>query len=665
MMYLDRDLSQLSFHSRVLELAEDINIPILERLKFLCISSSNLDEFFEIRVASLKQKALAGLGNHELLAQISREAHQLVEKQYHILNNVLRPLLTQEGIQLNRRSEWTTRHEQWTSEYFTQELLPILSPIGLDPAHPFPKIPNKSLNFIVALEGKDAFGREIGMAVVPAPRALPRLIRVPAAYTEMEYEFISLAAIIRAHVHILFPDMQVTQSYQFRVTRNSNLFVDEEEVEDLLTSLEGELPSRRYGDAVRLEIESDCPERLVEFLRHHFLLTPEDVYCVNGPVNLSRLSILEELVDRPALKYPTLTPNHQTISFASLQKSDLLMLHPFESFAAIADLLKQASQDPDVLVIKQTLYRTGADSVIVDYLLDAARLGKEVMVVIELRARFDEEANISLAARLQQAGVHVVYGVVGYKTHAKMLLIVRREATGLTRYVHLGTGNYHSKTTRQYTDYSFLTCDAAFGDDVHQIFMELTGLSKVGELQKCLDAPFLLRKAFKDKIEREIAHKNAGRPAHIKAKMNGLADLEMMELLEKAAQAGVQVDLIVRGMCSLKPAANLKIRSVLGRFLEHARVYYFENNGDPEVYLSSADLMTRNLSQRIEVAFPIENAELQKRVIHESIDLYWLDNSASFDLQEDGSYRRSAVIGEKISAQEKLLLELASERKES
>lgn len=663
-MHFDRDLSLLSFQSRVLAQAQDASIPLLERLKFLCISSSNLDEFFEIRVASLKEKALAGLSTHDLITQIGLQAHNLVKAQYVLLNDELVPALSRADILVLKESDWTEQHQQWVLEYFHNDLLPVLSPIGLDPAHPFPKILNKSLNFIVSLQGKDAFGREIGMAVVPAPKSLPRFIRVPKPYAAKEYEFISLASIIHAHVHTLFPEMTVTESYQFRVTRNSNLFVDEEEIDDLLITLEGELPSRRYGDAVRLEIEDICPETVVQFLQRHFNLSPEDTYRVNGPVNLSRLMALYELIDRPELKYTLFVAHHSALNFDSLQKGDILLLHPFESFAPISDLIKQAAHDPHVLVIKQTLYRTGSDSVIVDYLVEAANLGKEVTVVIELRAQFDEEANISLANRLQEAGAHVVYGIVGYKTHAKMLLIIRKEGDDLKRYVHMGTGNYHQKTSRQYVDYSFLTSDPVIGEDVHNIFMQLTGLSKVGNLSKCLEAPFSIKQAFLDKIEREMGYAKKNKKALIRAKMNALADHDIIHALHEASHAGVQIDLIIRGICCLKPNSHLRIRSVLGRFLEHSRAYYFENNGKPELFLSSADLMTRNLSQRIELAFPIENPILQKRILHEAFELYWADNTQSFDLQEDGSYKRPTQKGERILAQEKLLSELVLDRKE-
>ncbi|MEI6789552.1 MAG: polyphosphate kinase 1 [Myxococcaceae bacterium] len=651
-MHFDRDLSLLSFHSRVLAQAQDESLPLLERLKFLCIFSSNLDEFFEIHVASLKEKSHAGISTNDLLNQISVQAHSLVQEQYALLSNTLLPALAQTGVNIFQQENWTAKHIDWVAKYFEQDLLPVLSPIGLDPAHPFPQILNKSLHFMVSLQGKDAFGRDIDMAIVPAPKSLPRFVRVPKAYAETEYEFISLASIIHANLGTLFPDMTVTTSHQFRVTRNSNLFIDDEEVDDLLVSLEGELPSRRYGDAIRLEVEKNFPRESVLFLQNHFNLGAEDVYSVAGPVNLNRLMTLYETVDKPELKYSSFTPHHPVITFESIQKNDLLLLHPFESFASISDLIKQAAHDPAVLVIKQTLYRTGHDSVIVDYLVEAANLGKEVTVVIELRARFDEEANIKLAGRLQEAGAHVVYGIVGYKTHVKMLLMVRKEDNILRRYVHLGTGNYHQKTSRQYVDYSFLTCDPKIGEDVHNLFMQLTGLSKIGEFSKCLEAPFSIRRSFLEKIKRETKH--------IKAKMNALGDPEIMDALEQAAQRGVLVDLIVRGICCLQPQKNLRIRSVLGRFLEHDRVYYFDNNGHPELYLSSADLMTRNLSGRIELAFPIENPALQKRIMHEAFELYWADNAQSFDLQADGSYVRPTRTSPPVLAQEKLLVAITT-----
>lgn len=683
--YLNREISFLEFNERVLAQARDEKVPLLERLRFLCISSTNLDEFFEIRVASLKQKAIAPLSifdpdsltPQEILKRISEKAHLLVNEQYLILNEIVSVALEKEGIQFLRRSNWTPEQVLWVGEYFRTQLLPILSPIGLDPAHPFPRILNKSLNFFVALDGKDAFGREVQLAVVPAPRALPRLIRVPAHCATAPYQFVSLAAIIRAHVHQLFSDMDVTGSYQFRVTRNSNLFVDEEEVDDLLISLEGELPSRRYGDAVRLEIEQSCPKNLTDFLLDHFSLTPEDLYPVDGPVNLNRLVAMCDLVDRPDLKYAPLAPGiplnlmPSSDVFEAISKHDILLHHPFESFLPVVDFLRQAAKDPNVLVIKQTLYRTGFDSVLADYLVSAAASGKEVTVVIELRARFEEEVNISLATRLQEAGAHVVYGVVGFKTHGKMLLIVRREGNQLRRYVHLGTGNYHARTARLYTDYGLLTADPDIGEDIHKLFIQLTGLGRVTTLKKCLQSPFTLQQGLIDKINREIEHAVLGKKAHIMAKMNALTDPQLINMLYEASGAGVQINLIVRGICCLRPlvpglSENISVRSIVGQFLEHTRVYYFYNDDNSELYLASADLMTRNLAQRVEVAFPIEDTLLKSRIIRESFELYLRDNVQAWQLTKDGTYSHvmQATDEQPISAQATLLSELSLARKE-
>jgi len=683
--YLNREISFLDFNERVLAQAKDSHVPLLERLRFLCISSTNLDEFFEIRVASLKQKAIApvslvdpdNLTPQEILKRISTKAHSLVQEQYRLLNEELGIALENEGVHFLRRSHWNDEQAVWVSDYFQNQLLPVLSPIGLDPAHPFPRILNKSLNFFVSLDGKDAFGREVDVAVVPAPRSLPRLIRVPAQYATVPYQFVSLASIIRAHVHQLFPDMEVTGSYQFRVTRNSNLFVDEEEIDDLLISLEGELSSRRYGDAVRLEIENTCPQYLIDFLLDHFNLSTDDLYRVDGPVNLNRLAAMCDLVDRPDLKYPPFTPGvpRKLMSgsdlFEVISKNDVLLHHPFESFAPVVDFLRQASKDPNVLVIKQTLYRTGFDSILADYLVNAAASGKEVTVVIELRARFDEEVNISLATRLQEAGAHVVYGVVGFKTHGKMLLVVRREGNRLRRYVHLGTGNYHARTARLYTDYGLFTSNLQIGEDIHKLFMQLTGLGRVSKLTKCLQSPFTLQQAFVEKISREIENAKAGRKAHIMAKMNALTDPTLINMLCDASTAGVKIDLIVRGICCLRPCVlglseNITVRSIVGQFLEHTRVYYFYNDGATEVYLASADLMTRNLAQRVEVAFPIEEASLKERVIREAFELYLHDNLQAWQLLENGCYERlkPSSKDEALSAQSQLLIELSLDRKE-
>ncbi|MDY6994611.1 MAG: polyphosphate kinase 1, partial [Pseudomonadota bacterium] len=463
-LYINRELSLLAFHRRVLAQAKEPQMPLLERLRFLCIASTNLDEFFELRVAglrlSLKEQVNLGslptgpdgLSAQEVLNRVCIAAHEFVDEQYRLLNEQLLPALEQEGICFRKRDQWNQAQSKWIRAYFEDELLPILSPIGLDPAHPFPRILNKSLNFIVSLKGKDAFGRDSGMAVVQAPRALPRFIQFPAELSQHPYEFTFLSSIIHAHVGNLFPDMEVTGCYQFRLTRNSDLFVDEEEAEDLLRALQGQLPGRRYGESVRLEVADNCPEKIYNFLLKQFKLEPQYLFQVNGPVNLNRLISLPDLVFRPDLKYPSFTPGFprklDRDIFADIREQDILLHHPYHSFSPVIQFVRQAASDPQVLAIKQTLYRTGADSVLVDALVEAARASKEVTVVIELRARFDEEENIRLANRLQEAGAHVVYGVVGYKTHAKMIMVVRREGKKFRRYVHLGTGNYHARTTR-------------------------------------------------------------------------------------------------------------------------------------------------------------------------------------------------------------------------
>jgi polyphosphate kinase len=678
--YINRELSLLEFNRRVLEQSRDESIPLLERLRYLCIASTNLDEFFEIRVARLQQQLAASaalpetpeIAPGELLREISRVVHRLVDDQYRILNETLIPALEQERIRFVRRTEWNAEQEAWVRQYFAKELLPVLSPIGLDPSHPFPRIQNKSLNFIVSLQGRDAFGREGRVAVVQAPRSLPRVIQLPRETGSGPHDFVFLSSIIHTHVNDLFPGMEVTGCYQFRVTRNSELFVDEEEVQDLRHALEGELLARRYGDTVRLEVADNCTPEMSSYLLARFELEEQDFYQVNGPVNLSRLLAVTELVNRPDLKYPAFTPGvpkrlrAAKSLFDILRQGDVLLHHPFESFAPVVEFIQQAARDPRVLAIKQTLYRTGKDSAIVQALIEAARAGKEVTVVIELRARFDEEANIGLAAMLQEAGAHVVYGIVGYKTHAKMLLIVRRERLRLRHYVHLGTGNYHERTTRAYTDLGLLTCDDVIGEDVHRVFLQLTSLGRVDRLQKLLQAPFSLHQEFLQRIEREAEHARLGRPARLIAKMNALVEPKLIQALYAASRAGVQVDLVVRGICCLRPGVpglseNIRVRSIIGRFLEHTRVYCFHNNGDEEVFCASADWMDRNFFRRVEVAFPINDKSLRHRVIRECLQPYLHDNTQAWELLSDGSYRRiSAADTEPECAQTALLRELAS-----
>ncbi len=677
-LYLNRELSLFAFHRRVLAQAKDIQMPLLERLRFLCIASTNLDEFFELRVAGLKQRVVvsapqAGPDNltpQEVLNRISVAAHEFVEEQYRLLNESFLPALEQEGICFLKRDYWNEAQSQWVRTYFEEELQPILSPIGLDPAHPFPRILNKSLNFLVSLKGKDAFGRDSGMAVVQAPRSLPRLIPIPSEISQHPYDFIFLSSILHAHVGDLFPGMKVTGCYQFRVTRNSDLFVDEEEVDDLLRALEGELPARRYGDSVRLEVADNCPEKMINFLLRQFKLKQQDLYQVNGPVNLNRLLPLPDLVDRPDLKFPSFTSGIPTRLgrnlFTTIREGDILLHHPFESFTPVIDFVRQAAADSQVLAIKQTLYRTGPDSVLVDALVEAARANKEVTVIVELRARFDEEANIRLANRLQEAGAHVVYGVVGYKTHAKMIIVVRREGKKLKRYVHLGTGNYHDRTARIYTDYGLLTCNEEMGEDVHNMFMQLTTLGRGAKLKKMLQAPFSLHTGLIERIDREAEAARKGKPAHIIAKVNALTEPQIISTLYQASMAGVKIDLIVRGMCCLKPgipgiSENIQVRSVIGRFLEHTRCFYFLNGNDPEVFCASADWMDRNLLKRVEECYPIENAELKTRVIEQGLKLYLQDNTQAWVLDKEGNYTRlTPTEGEAaISAQQTLLQTLA------
>ncbi|MFO7858134.1 MAG: polyphosphate kinase 1 [Ectothiorhodospiraceae bacterium] len=658
-LYINRHLSMLEFTDRVLHQARDPSVPLLERLRFLCIVSTILDEFFEIRVAGLKQaqelgSTQAGADNRtpqEILRAISERARTLVDEQYRTLNEELIPALADEGIRFIRRDEWSAAQQQWVERYFEDALLPVLSPLGLDPAHPFPRILNKSLNFIVELEGKDAFGRNSGMAVVQAPRSLPRLIPVPDDVASAPSEFVFLSSMIHAQVHQLFPGMTVKGCFQFRVTRNSDLYVDEEEVDDLLVAMEGELQSRRYGDAVRLEVAANCPDHMTRFLLEEFELTRDDLYQVDGPVNVNRLMAICDSVDRPDLTFAAFTPGVPTAVsrssdiFKLLRQQDVLLHHPFESFAPVMDFVRQAAGDPRVLAIKQTLYRTGPESAIVDALVNAARAGKEVTVVIELRARFDEEANIQLANRLQDAGAHVVYGVVGHKTHAKMLLVVRRENGKLRNYVHLGTGNYHSRTARLYTDYGLLTADRTTGEDVHKIFLQLTSLGKVARLEKLLESPFTLYDSLIGAIDREAENARAGEPGRIIIKVNALVEPKTIRALYAAAMAGVDIDLIVRGMCSLRPgiagvSERIRVRSIVGRFLEHTRVFYFANAGRPLLYASSADCMERNFFRRVETAFPIEDPELRDQVLHD-LDLYLRDNTQAWYLQPDGTYVRA------------------------
>jgi polyphosphate kinase len=678
-LYINRELSHLQFNVRVLEQALDEEQPLLERLMFLLIFSSNLDEFFEIRVAEQMRQLKYGreavgpdaMHPQKVLEKIRDICDINVDRQYRILNEIMLPALEREGIHFRRRGAWTKAQRAWVEEYFNEKVVPVISPIGLDPSHPFPRLVNKSLNFIVELDGKDAFGRETGMAIIPAPRSLPRLIRLPDELCDGGDNLIFLSSIIHEFADSLFPGMKVEGCFQFRITRNADLSFDFEEIEDLARTLRGELHSRKFGDAVRLEVDSRTPEHLISFLQEEFKLPAAHVYRVNGPVNLTRLMAVRDLVERNDLRWEPFTPglpsklkNSEDI-FAVLKRGDQLLLHPFQSFSPVVDLLRQAAKDPDVVAIKQTLYRTGVKSDIVNALVEAARAGKEVTVVIELRARFDEESNLQLASRLQEAGCLVVYGVVGYKTHAKMMLVVRREGNRLVRYCHLGTGNYHSGTARLYTDYSYMTADDQVGEDVHKIFQQLTGMGKIQKLQKLYNAPFTLHAKMIELIQNEIRNVKAGKDGHIIIKVNGLTEPKLIRALYEASQAGVQIDLIIRGMCRLRPglegiSENIRVRSIIGRFLEHTRVYWFANAGKPTVICSSADWMERNMLNRVETGFELYGKHAER--IRSELDYYLRDNCQSWELHSDGSYtlNQPAEGEERFSAQRTLLNELAN-----
>ncbi|HET7366386.1 MAG TPA: polyphosphate kinase 1 [Burkholderiales bacterium] len=678
--FVNRELGILAFNRRVLAQAADDSMPLLERLRFITIVSSNLDEFFEIRIAGLKESIRLGLHDAgpdartsvEVFDGVCREAHALVAEQYKLLNEVVLPSLAREGIVFPRREEWSAPQRQWIRDYFFRELLPVLTPIGLDPAHPFPRVLNKSLNFAVELQGKDAFGRSSRAAIVQAPRALPRLIRLPQPQAGAEYAFVFLSSILHAHVGELFAGMNVVGCYQFRVTRNSDLFVDEEEIQNLHTALQGELLHRHFGDAVRLEVADNASQAMVEFLLQQFGLRDADLYRVEGPVNLYRLREVHDQVDRPALKFapftPALAPGLTSPDlFDVLKKHDVLLHHPFQSFIPVIDFIRTTAEDPNVIAIKQTVYRTGTDSELMEILIEAARKGKEVTVVVELMARFDEEANLNWAARLEEVGAHVVYGVVGHKTHAKMSLIVRREEKTLKRYAHLSTGNYHPATARAYTDFGLFTANEELCADVAEVFQQLTGLGRAVRLKHVWQSPFTLHRRIVAAIRNEAKLAAEGKPARIMAKMNALLEPQVIEELYAAAGAGVKIDLIVRGVCALRPGIeglsdNIRVRSIVGRFLEHSRVFYFENGGAEDVYLASADWMARNFFRRIELCFPVLDPTLKKRVIREGLLPYLDDNAQAWVMTPDGNYERlRARKGAKgRSAQEELLAMLTT-----
>jgi polyphosphate kinase len=677
-IYLNRELSQLAFNRRVLAQAENKQIPLLERLRYLCICSSNLDEFFEVRIASLLANRIQGehIDPPELSAALERtsiECHQIVARQYELLNKEILPQLAGKGIHLLRHEDRNEAQRSWVKHYFEHNVRPLLTPIGLDPAHPFPQVLNKSLNFIIELSGKDAFGRGTAIAIVKAPRVLPRVIRLPDGLSEHKgASFCLLSSVIHAHIAELFTGREIIAYSQFRVTRNSDLWVDEEEVKNLRQALQTELQSRQFGVGVRLEVANNCPEHLAQFLLEQFSIERSRLYAVKGPVNLVRLSELVDLVSEPALRFPPFSPSlpphlqNENI-FAVLKKRDVLLHHPFQSFQPVVDFIRTAARDASVVAIKQTIYRTGMNSDLMEALIYAAQRGKEVTVIVELMARFDEEANINWAVKLEQAGAQVVYGVVGLKTHAKVALVIRREDDALHFYAHLGTGNYHPTTTKFYTDFGLLTSNRELATEVNEVFIHLTTLTKPRPLTHLWLAPFTLQKEMIRAIRNEARIAREGRPARIIAKMNALLDESVIRALYAASADGVKIDLIVRGACALRPGVaglseNIRVRSVIGRYLEHSRIYYFRNDLAHDVYLSSADWMNRNLFRRIEVAFPILDKALKKRVISEGLDPYLKDNTNSWHLHCDGTYAQKKATSRQaaFSAQAHLMNTLSN-----
>ncbi|MGI9201899.1 MAG: polyphosphate kinase 1 [Woeseiaceae bacterium] len=678
-LYINRELSQLEFNKRVFAQALDPAVPLLERLRFLCITCTNLDEFIEIRVAALKQLVEIGapapgpekLPAKTVLDALTQELNGLVSQQYKLLNGVFFPELAKAGVCFVKSEDWSEEQRQWLSDYFSNQVVPVLSPLTFDPSRPFPRILNKSLNFIIRLHGKDAFGRSRHRGMVQAPRSLPRIIRLPEHLsTAGDHDYVFLSSIIREHIDELFPGLEVSGCYQFRVTRNSNLYVDDEEVNDLVRELEGQLEASRYGAAVRLEVGHECPEDLQQFLLDHFRLQHSDMFLVEGPVNLNRLATICDIEDKAELCFPPFVQSLPTelrgkeSIFALLSKKNVLLHHPYQSFAPVIDFIQSAATDEDVLAIKMTLYRTGPGSPIVDHLVTAARSGKEVTVAIELMARFDEAANIALANRLQEAGAHVVYGLLGYKTHAKMTLVVRREGDELRRYVHLGTGNYHHATSRVYTDYGYMSSSRRLGEDVHKMFMQLTSLTEARDLTRMLVSPFSLYDALIEKIAREAEISRNGGEGRIIAKVNSLNEPGIVDALYEASDAGVSIDLIVRGICTLRPGVpglsdNIRVRSIVGRFLEHSRVYFFCNDGNSEFYCSSADWMERNLFHRNESCFEIRQKAMKEQIMHD-LELFLADNCQAWTLNEDGSYERlKPGADEPVAAQTEFLKSLA------
>jgi len=675
--FINRELSWLEFNQRVLDQATDAAVPLLERLKFLCIVSSNLDEFFEVRVAGLKQVQQSevaatgpdGMTAAQQLAAISKRVRRMVADQYRCWRDEIRPQLAEKGVRFHRYPDVSPEVRKHFENYYEREIYPVLTPLAIDPAHPFPQLLNKSLNLIVELEGDNL---TTDLAVVQIPRILPRVLPFPEKSEDGD-DFIFLGSLIQEHVGRLFHGVKVRGAHVFRVTRNSNLYVEEEESRNLLRAIEDELRKLNRGNAVRLEVPSGCPPELTARLCEIFNLQQEDVYRVEFPVNLLRLMPIATELERPDLKYKRFTPTtvvglgEEHDIFFHIRKGDILLHHPYDSFQTVLDFIGQAAEDPQTLAIKQTLYRTSSDSPLIPLLIQASRQGKQVVVVIELKARFDEAANIKWARQLREAGVDVVYGVSGLKMHAKMAMVVRREYDGIRRYVHLGTGNYHPSTARLYTDLSYFTVQPEITEDVANLFNTVTGVSQLPLPRKLLAAPWHLHRQILEMIDAEIAHAAAGRPCGIFAKLNSLVQEEIIGALYRASCAGVPVKLLVRGICALRPgiagvSENIEVRSIVGRFLEHSRIYRFESAGDPRYFLGSADWMERNFFHRVETIFPIESPGM-KQHMEEIIDYFWRDNQRAQILQSDGIYRRITAGAEPWDAQEEFLAEASRRRK--
>ncbi len=669
LVLLNRERSILEFNRRVLAQARRADVPLLERLRYICIVSSNMDEFFEVRVADSIQAARmpgAAVSSRDL-ASVAADAHALVDDQYRAFNDEVMPALAREGIRILNHAERSPAQRRWVDAFFKHQVRPLLVPVGLDPSHPFPQVANKSLNFIVRLGGQDAFGRENSIAIVKVPRVLPRVIRLPDDIAGSGQAFVLLTSVIRAHLAELFPGREVEAFSQFRLTRDSDLAIDEEDVTNLRQALRSGLTTRHFGQAIRLEVVDTCPPELSQFLLEQFALPDAALYRVHGPVNLVRLNALIDAADAPQLRFApheapwpaSLLPEQSF--FERLREGDVLMHHPYEAFEPVVQFLREAVHDPDVLAIKQTIYRAGSESPLMDLLIEAARRGKEVTAVVELKARFDEEANINWAERLEAVGAQVVYGIVGLKTHAKLLLVTRREQGRMRRYAHLSTGNYNARTARLYTDIGVLTADPEITSDADAVFQQLASLGKTRPLRQLLQAPFTLHRQMIRLIEQVAQAAREGKPARIVAKANALTDPPLIEALVAAGRAGAQIDLVIRGACMLPPGIpgltdRIRVRSVVGRLLEHSRVMYFRwgsSDAEEALYLSSADWMGRNMFRRIEVAWPVRDPALRQRTIDECLVPCLHDAQDAWQLHADGRYTRCGTDGP--SAQQALL----------